>query len=95
MLNDSDQRVVPAVLASLAKLRAPNAPAVMIQRLQADDPAVRAAAAAAVAELKPADGAQALAAAYELGQRDLTYIARAAAIAALVEIRRGRGDAGA
>jgi cyclophilin family peptidyl-prolyl cis-trans isomerase/HEAT repeat protein len=91
MLNDSDQRVLPSVLASLVKLRAPTASAMMIERLRADDPAVRAAAAAAVAELKPANGAQALLAAYEFGQRDLTYIARAAALAALVKY--GAADA--
>ncbi len=93
MLGDGDQRVLPAVMTSLLKLRAPTAPAMMLERLKADDPAVRAAAAAAVAELKPADGAQALAAAYELGQRDLTYIARAAALAALVKY--GAADAAA
>jgi HEAT repeat protein len=85
MLSDSDQRVLPSVLASLVKLRAPTAPALMIERLKADDPAVRAAAAAAVAELEPEGGAQALAAAYELGRRDPTYIARAAALAALIK----------
>ena len=93
MLKDGDQRVLPAVMTSLLKLRAPTAPAMMLERLKADDPAVRAAAAAAVAELKPADGAPALAAAYELGQRDLTYIARAAALAALVKY--GAADAAA
>jgi cyclophilin family peptidyl-prolyl cis-trans isomerase/HEAT repeat protein len=93
MLKDGDQRVLPAVMTSLLTLRAPTAPAMMLERLKADDPAVRAAAAAAVAELKPADGAQALAAAYELGQRDLTYIARAAALAALVKY--GAADAAA
>jgi len=84
MLNDTDQRVLPSVLASLAKVRAPAAAAIMLERLKAADPAVRAAAAAAVADLKPADGAPALAGAYELGQSDPTYIARAAALAALV-----------
>ena len=91
MLKDGDQRVLPAVMTSLLKLRAPTVPAMMLERLKADDPAVRAAAAAAVAELKPADGAQALAAAYDLGQRDVTYIARAAALAALVKY--GAADA--
>jgi HEAT repeat protein len=91
MLNDSDQRVLPSVLASLVKVRAPTAAAMMLDRLTADDPAVRAAAAAAVAELKPANGARALADAYQRGQRDPTYIARAAALAALA--RYGAGDA--
>jgi cyclophilin family peptidyl-prolyl cis-trans isomerase len=84
MLNDSDQRVLPSVLASLAKVRAPTAAAIMLERLKAADPAVRAAAATAIADLKPVNAAPALAGAYELGQRDPTYIARAAALAALV-----------
>ncbi len=85
MLKDSDQRVIPSVLASLVTLRDPNAPAVLIEHLKADDPAVRAAAATAIGDLKPDNGAPALAAAYALGQRDLTYIARAAAMAALAK----------
>ena len=93
MIKDSDQRVLPSVMASLVQLRAPTAAAMMLERLKADDPAVRAAAAAAVAELKPAAGAQALAAAYELAQGDATYIARAAALAALVKY--GAADAAA
>ena len=83
MLNDSDQRVFPAVLASLVKLRSPNAATVVLDRLKAEDPVVRVAAANGMGELKPANGAQALAEAYRFGQRDATYIARAAAIAAL------------
>jgi HEAT repeat protein/cyclophilin family peptidyl-prolyl cis-trans isomerase len=83
MLNDSDQRVFPAVLASLVKLRSPNAAAVVLDRLKAEDPVVRVAAANGMGELKPANGAQALAEAYRFGQRDATYVARAAAIAAL------------
>jgi hypothetical protein len=46
---------------------------VLIERLKAEDPAVRVAAAAGLGELKPPGGAAALAAAYEAGQRDLTY----------------------
>jgi HEAT repeat protein len=85
MLKDSDQRVIPSVLAALVKLRDPNVSTVLIERLKADDPAVRVAAAAGLGELKPPNGASALAAAYEAGQRDLTYIARAAVLAALVK----------
>ena len=91
MLNDRDQRVIPAVLAALVKLRDPNAAPKLMERLKADDPAVRAAAATALGELKPANGAPALAAAYTLGQRDVTYIARAAALAALTKY--GAADA--
>src|SRR5262249_51728246 len=50
MLGDSDQRVIPSVLAALVKLKAPNAATVLVERLEADDPAVRAAAADGVGE---------------------------------------------
>jgi len=83
MLSDADQRVIPSVLAGLVKLKAPNLAAILIDHLKAEDPPVRAAAANALGELKPAEGAQALAAAYQLGQRDTMYAARAAALAAL------------
>jgi HEAT repeat protein len=83
MLRDSDQRVIPAVLSGLVKLKAPNAAAIMIEQLKAEDPPVRAAAADGLGQLKPAAGPPALIAAYELGQRDNLYTARAAALSAL------------
>jgi HEAT repeat protein/cyclophilin family peptidyl-prolyl cis-trans isomerase len=83
LLEDTDQRVIPAALAALVKIKAPNAAAVLLEKLKADDFAVRAAAAAGIGELKPPNGAPALADAYRLGQRDSTYTARAAALAAL------------
>ena len=43
------------MLASLVKLKAPNAVAVLLERLKADDPVVRAAAATGLGELKPAE----------------------------------------
>jgi len=83
MIGDTDQRVVPAVLAALA-LAAPNdAAAVLLQHLKADDPVVRAAAAAAIAEIKPPSGPAALTEAYRSGQRDVTYVARSAALGAI------------
>jgi HEAT repeat protein/cyclophilin family peptidyl-prolyl cis-trans isomerase len=85
MLKDSDQRVVPSVLEALIKIKAPNAAAVLIEHLRADDAAVRSAAAHGLAELKPPNGAAALAEAYRLGQRDSTYSARAAALEALAK----------
>ncbi len=85
MLNDADQRVVPAVLASLAKLEVTGAAGVMLEHLKADDPVVRATAATAIGQLKPPEGAQALAEAYRIGQRDSNYTARAAALAAVVQ----------
>jgi len=89
LLEDSDQRVIPAALAALVKLKAPNAAAVLLEKLKADDFAVRAAAAAGIGELKPPNGAAALADAYRLGQRDSTYTARAAALAALQQYGAG------
>ena len=83
MLADSDQRVIPAVLESMIKLKAPKAVSVLLERLKADDPVVRATAATGLGTLKPPEGAAALAEAYEFGQRDSSYNARAAALAAL------------
>jgi HEAT repeat protein/cyclophilin family peptidyl-prolyl cis-trans isomerase len=83
MRNDEDQRVLPAVLASLATLKAPNAAETILEKLKADDVAVRAAAAAALGRLKTPGGAAALADAYRAGQRDTTYVVRAAALVAL------------
>ena len=72
------------------KLKAPTAAAILLERLKADDPVVRAAAAAGLGELKPANGAAALAEAYTFGQRDPSYTARAAALGALATYG-GRG----
>jgi len=85
MLKDEDQRVIPAVLASLTRLKAPDAPATLTERLKVDDPVVRAAAATGLGELQPAGGAAALAEAYQFGQRDTMYNARTAALAALAK----------
>jgi cyclophilin family peptidyl-prolyl cis-trans isomerase/HEAT repeat protein len=85
MLADPDQRVVAAVLNAMVKLGAPNAGAVLLDRLSADDPVVRAAAAAGLGELRAPAGAQALPAAYQFGLRDSTYIARAAVIDAFAK----------
>jgi hypothetical protein len=83
MLGDQDLRVIPGVLEALVKLRAPNAVAVLLQRLKDDDAAVRAAAAAGLGEVKPPNGEQALIDAYQFGQRDAAYSARTAALGAL------------
>lgn len=83
MLGDQDQRVIPAVLASMAHARTPNAAAELLAHLKADDPMVRAAAAAGLGDLRPDGGLGALTVAYETGQRDTTYVARAAAVGAL------------
>jgi len=85
MLADSDQRVVAPVLAAMVKLGAPNAGSVLLDRLSADDPVVRAAAAAGLGELRAPAGAQALPAAYQFGLRDSTYVARAAVVEAFAK----------
>jgi cyclophilin family peptidyl-prolyl cis-trans isomerase/HEAT repeat protein len=82
MLDDPEPRVIPSVLAAVAKLHAPDAPRIMIERLAAADPVIRAAAANALAELKPPDGIAALTDAYRRGDADTTYVARAAALVA-------------
>ena len=85
MLTDSDQRVIPSVLEALVKMKAPDAAQVLLDHLKADDAVVRAAAANGLGELKPPNGAAALADAYRLGQRDAMYNARAAALAAIAK----------
>jgi len=85
MLADADQRVVPFALAALVKMKVPTAAALLIERLKAEDPVVRAAAAEGLGELKPPAAAAALAEAYRFGQRDAMYGARAAALAAIAK----------
>ena len=86
MLRDADQRVIPAVLDGLAKVGARNASAELLSRLKADDPVVRAAAARGLATLKAAGSVGALIDAVALAARDGLYVARAAAIDALVAL---------
>ena len=85
MLGDFDLRVIPAVLNSLTKIRAPNIESVLFDSLKYEDPVVRAAAATNLGELKPAGAERVLIAAYKFGERDTTYGARAAALAALTK----------
>jgi cyclophilin family peptidyl-prolyl cis-trans isomerase/HEAT repeat protein len=91
-LHDADQRAVPAVIAALAAVKAPRLEAMLVQQLGADDPVVRAAAAAALGDLRPAVGADALAAAYRQAERDATYVARGAILAALAKYGRAAAE---
>jgi cyclophilin family peptidyl-prolyl cis-trans isomerase/HEAT repeat protein len=91
MLQDEDKRVIPAVLLSLARLKASDLKAVILQRLEDPDFAVRAAAATAIGRLKIDGGAPALRDAYKRGESDSAYGARTAALEALVEY--GSADA--
>ena len=86
MARDQDHRVLPAVVAALAKRNTPRAGAIALELLlKAEDPVVRGAAAAAVAELKPAGAVEALQAAAMAAERDALYVARAGALQALVK----------
>jgi cyclophilin family peptidyl-prolyl cis-trans isomerase len=85
MLSDTDQRVVPEVLAALTKLKAPDVVKILLENLQADDVGIRAAAATHLGELKAEGAVDALVAAYKRGEADLLYDVRAAAMEALAE----------
>jgi len=91
MLDDQDKRVVPAAIDALARLKDPGLDAILLDQVKAQDFGVRAAAAKALGELKPAGGASALKDAYRTGLADSTYTARAAALSALVNY--GAGEA--
>jgi cyclophilin family peptidyl-prolyl cis-trans isomerase len=86
MLDDQDQRVIPAVLGSLVRVGAADVDKVLVARLTAEDVVVRATAARLLGERKVAGAAAALQAAYREAKRDDTYIARGAMLAALTNL---------
>jgi cyclophilin family peptidyl-prolyl cis-trans isomerase/HEAT repeat protein len=86
MLRDADQRVIPSVLTALARVGASNAAAEMTARLKADDPVVRGAAARGLATLKAPNATPALVEAYQRALGDGLYVARTAALDALVAV---------
>ena len=86
LLQDRDLRVVSAVLAALAASKAPGAEAMLVERLKTDDFAVQAAAASGLAELKAVAAVPALVEAYRASLGAITYVARAAILAALTRI---------
>ena len=83
MLEDDDPRVAPSVLEALAAIEAPDLPGLLIDRLRAEDVAVRATAARLLGERCPADSAAALAEAYAAAETDPSHVARAAIIEAI------------
>ena len=87
MMDGRDPAVAAAAVEAMAGLPVkPKEFAATLQRLLVGgDVMVRAAAASALGELKPAGGDQALAAAYRAGAADELYQARAAALAALAK----------
>jgi cyclophilin family peptidyl-prolyl cis-trans isomerase/HEAT repeat protein len=86
MLGDEDQRVIPAVLSALVSTGWTGAEATLLERLKADDPVVRRSAATNLARLESRASVPALAAAYERAEKDPTHVARAAILAAVVEL---------
>jgi cyclophilin family peptidyl-prolyl cis-trans isomerase/HEAT repeat protein len=86
MLQDSDGRVIPAVLTALGATKSPGVERVLIDRLRSDDFMVRASAANALADLKAAAAVGPLAEAYRAADGDTTYVARAAALSALARL---------
>ena len=83
MLGDPDERVLPAVLEALVAAGAPEAPGVLLERLQAPGVVVRAAAARLLGALRPPEAGGALAAAYAAAESDASFAARAAIVEAL------------
>ncbi len=86
MLQDQDQKVIPAVLAALGSSKATGIDRVLLDRLASPDLSVRAAAANALADLKIAAAAQPLADAYRRAVTEDSYTARAAALGALARL---------
>jgi cyclophilin family peptidyl-prolyl cis-trans isomerase/HEAT repeat protein len=85
MLDDQDKRVLPSVLDSLVRAKAPNLDAVLLTQLQSADPGVRSAAARAIGRLRPANGPAALREAYRASQDPALADARQAVLEALKE----------
>lgn len=83
---DPDQRVVAPVITALAATGAPEAVAPLVTALGLEDLAVRAAAARGLARLKATAAVPRLRQAYEAWRTELPYVARAAALEALVAL---------
>jgi len=83
---DQDARVVSAVVAVLVTSKAPGSETTLIEQLDADDFAVRAAAARGLGELEAASSVPALVEAYRAADGDSAYAARAAMLSALATL---------
>ncbi len=86
MLDDEDQRVIPAVLNALTQTKAPDAVPALTAKLTSDDPVVRMAAARGLATLGATGSVEALMAALDRSAGDGTYVARAAILGALTDL---------
>jgi HEAT repeat protein/cyclophilin family peptidyl-prolyl cis-trans isomerase len=85
MLKDPDLRVIPTVLSALVKIRAERVEPVLLEWLTSGDVVIRGAAASGIGELRPAGGDRALVDAFHAAARDEAYLARTAALDALVK----------
>jgi cyclophilin family peptidyl-prolyl cis-trans isomerase len=83
MLGDGEVRVIPAVLAAIAAAGLGDGELLARERLSADDYAVRAAAAGALADMKAGASVPALVAAYRAARGESAYTARAAILSAI------------
>jgi cyclophilin family peptidyl-prolyl cis-trans isomerase/HEAT repeat protein len=92
MLDDADRRVVPAVLDSLTKLKAPGIEEILLAQIKAADIGIRSSAARNLGIVRPAGGPPALRDAYRAWQADQGTDAREAALVALA--RYGVTEAG-
>ncbi len=91
LLEDRDQRVVPPAIEALAASKPQGFEKILLDKLQADDFAVRAAAATALGELKSAAAIPALLEAYKIALGDVTYATRDALLTAINAIEPATG----
>jgi cyclophilin family peptidyl-prolyl cis-trans isomerase/HEAT repeat protein len=91
LLEDRDQRVIPSAVEALAASRPSGVEKILIEKLQADDFGVRAAAASALGGLKTSSAIPALIEAYKVALGDVTYAARDAVLTAINTIEPATG----
>ncbi len=83
LLKDEDKRVIPHVLRSLVRQRAPEVETILFAHLKEADYVIRETAAELIGQVKPAGGLEVLREAYAAGLPDAAYSARAAAVSAM------------
>jgi cyclophilin family peptidyl-prolyl cis-trans isomerase/HEAT repeat protein len=83
LLKDEDKRVVPHVLRSFVRQKAPEVETILFAHLKEADYVIRETAAELIGQVKPAGGLGVLREAYAAGQPDAAYTARAAAVSAM------------
>ena len=86
LVRDPDPKVRAAALGAMTRLKLPTAAERLMTALADPDPALRMSAANGLGTLKTPGAAEALRRAFDAARADPTYIARAAALAALVAV---------